>query len=64
MAYTHSGAHSRIEAPIVVNTWGKDRDGFFAASNATGLSIGAINLTHKGPEAYGNMWQKVRSMWA
>ena len=63
MAYTrHSGAHSRIEA--IANTWGKECDGFFAASNATDLSIGAINLTHKGPEAYGNMWQKVRSMWA
>ena len=63
MAYTrHSGAHSRIEA--IANTWEKECDGFFAASNATGLSIGAINLTHKGPEAYGNMWQKVRSMWA
>ena len=59
MAYTHSGAHSRIEAPIVVNTWGKDRDGFFAASNATDLSIGTFKLTHKGAEAFRNMSQKV-----
>ena len=30
----------------------------------TDLSVGAINLLHKGPEAYANMWRKVRSMWA
>ena len=62
MVYTHSGAHSRVQA--IVNSWGKECDGFFAASNATDLSIGAINLLHRGPEAYGNMWQKIRSMWA
>ena len=61
MVYTHSGAHSRIQA--IVNTWGSQCDGFFAASNETDLSIGAIDLVHKGPEAYSNMWQKIRSMW-
>ena len=62
MVYTHSNEHDRVKA--IVNTWGKDCDGFFAASNVTDLSIHAINLTHKGPEAYSNMWQKIRSMWA
>ena len=62
MVFTHSGAHSRVQA--IVNSWGKECDGFFAASNATDLSIGAINLLHRGPEVYGNMWQKIRSMWA
>ncbi len=62
MVYTHSNEHERIKA--IVNTWGKDCDGFFAASNETDLSIHAINLTHKGPESYNNMWQKIRSMWA
>ena len=63
MAYTrHSGAHSRIEA--IANTWGKECDDFFAASNATDLSIGIFKLTHKGAEAFRNMSQKVRSMWA
>jgi len=62
MVYTHSNDHSIVKA--IVNTWGKDCDGFFAASNVTDLSINTINLTHKGPEEYGNMWQKVRSMWA
>ncbi len=62
MIYTHSNEHSRVKA--IVNTWGKDCDGFFAASNVTDLSINAINLSHEGPEEYENMWQKVRSMWA
>ena len=62
MVYTHSGSHSRVQA--IVNTWGSKCDGFFVASNMTDLSIGAINLLHKGPEVYTNMWQKVRSMWS
>lgn len=60
IVYTHSRAHSRIEA--IVNTWGSQCDGFFAASNVTDLSIGTIDLVHKGPETYNNMWQKVRSI--
>ena len=62
MIYTHSNQHHRVKA--IVNTWGRECDGFFAASNATDLSINAINLTHEGPEEYGNMWQKTRSMLA
>ncbi len=62
MVYTHSNEHARIKA--IVNTWGKDCDGFFAASNVTDLNMNTINLTHKGPESYSNMWQKIRSMWA
>ncbi len=45
-------------------TWGGQCDGFIAASNFTDHGIGSINLPHIGPETYGNMWQKVRSMWA
>ncbi|KAL3817392.1 hypothetical protein ACHAXA_005027, partial [Cyclostephanos tholiformis] len=45
-------------------TWGAQCDGFIAASNVTDHSAGSIYLQHKGPEAYSNMWQKVRSMWA
>ena len=55
MAYTHSGAHSRIEAQIVVNTWGKEHDGFFATCNATYLFLSTFHLTHKGAEASRNM---------
>jgi glycoprotein-N-acetylgalactosamine 3-beta-galactosyltransferase len=32
-------------------------------SNKTDPSIGAVNIIHEGEEAYGNIWQKVRSMW-
>jgi hypothetical protein len=38
-------------------------DGFFAASNVTSHSVGAVNLPHIGGEFYKNMWQKIRSMW-
>jgi hypothetical protein len=33
-----------------------------AASTKTDLVIGAVDLPHQGPEKYGNMWQKTRSM--
>jgi glycoprotein-N-acetylgalactosamine 3-beta-galactosyltransferase len=39
-------------------------DGFFAASNKTDASLGAVNIPHAGPETYLNMWQKVRSIWS
>lgn len=60
MVYTHSASRSRIQA--IVNTWGSQCDGFFAASNVTDLSINSIDIVHKGPEMYKNMWQKVRSI--
>ena len=61
LVYTHGGAHSTLQ--VLVDTWATQCDGFIAASNATDPSIGALDLKHDGPEAYGNMWQKVRSMW-
>eukprot|EP00934_Nitzschia_sp_Nitz4_P003312 Nitzschia sp. Nitz4//scaffold144_size56818//45724//47919//NITZ4_006546-RA/size56818-snap-gene-0.12-mRNA-1//-1//CDS//3329536543//3302//frame0 len=62
MIYTHSGNHAtRLRA--VAETYGPQCDGFIAASNLTDPSIGAVNLLHEGPESYGNMWLKVRSMW-
>lgn len=45
-------------------TWGRQCDGFIAASNFTDHSVGAIDLPHAGPEEYENMWQKTRSMLA
>jgi glycoprotein-N-acetylgalactosamine 3-beta-galactosyltransferase len=62
MVYTHEGSHDHVRA--IYNTWGRRCDGFWAASNVTDESIGAIHLPHQGPESYTNMWQKVRSMWA
>ena len=61
MVYTQSGQHdSRLTS--IAETWGPKCDGFFAASNLTDRKIGAVNLSHLGPETYSNMWQKVRSM--
>ena len=60
LVYTHGGAHSTLQ--VLVDTWATQCDGFIAASNATDPSIGAFDLKHDGPEAYGNMWQKVRSL--
>lgn len=62
MVYTYEQSHINVQA--IARTWGRQCDGFFAGSNFTDLSIGAINLLHHGPEAYKNMWQKIRSMWA
>lgn len=62
MVYTYERAHENVRA--IARTWGRQCDGFFAASNLTDDSIGAIDLLHHGPEAYENMWQKIRSMWA
>ena len=59
--YTYSEGHDRIKA--ILETWGRKCDGFLAASDKTDLTIGAINLLHKGEEKYGNMWQKIRSIY-
>jgi len=61
MIYTHSNRHNRVRA--IAETYGKDCDGFIAASNVTDPSIGAVHLVHEGPEEYDNMWLKVRAMW-
>lgn len=59
--YTHAGQHDMVET--VARTWGKQCDGFLAFSTETHPSLGIVHLLHEGPEAYGNMWQKVRSIW-
>lgn len=62
MVDTYEQGHDNLRA--VAETWGRQCDGFFGASNLTDYTIGAIDLIHNGPEAYANMWQKIRSMWA
>lgn len=59
--YLDDDQHSSQSA--IADTWGRDCDGFFGASNLTDHSIGTIDLPHVGPEDYDNMWQKIRSMW-
>jgi hypothetical protein len=61
LVYTHQGSHPTLQ--VLVDTWATQCDGFIAASNATDPAVGAMDLPHDGPEAYGNMWQKVKSMW-
>jgi hypothetical protein len=61
MVYTHSNRHHRVQS--IAETYGARCDGFFAASNVTNRTIGAVHLLHEGPEAYANMWLKIRAMW-
>jgi Fringe-like len=67
--YTHEKNHDRIDG--ITDTWGWRCDGFFAASTKTVLPSSqepgagaAIDLPHLGPEEYGNMGQKTKSIVA
>jgi hypothetical protein len=62
VVYTYDAHHDRVAA--IGDTWGWRCDGFLAASNRTVPELGAVDLPHVGPEAYGNMWQKTRSILA
>jgi hypothetical protein len=59
--YTHARQHDMVE--VIARTWGKQCDGFLAFSTETHPELGLLYLIHEGAEAYGNMWQKVRSIW-
>lgn len=60
--YTHEGNHHLLQASG--ETWGWRCDGFLGFSTKTNTTLGAVDLPHMGDEAYDNMWQKVRSIWA
>jgi hypothetical protein len=60
--YTHNQRHDQARTAAL--TWGQNCDGFLAFSTETIPALGMVDLVHVGPEAYGNMWQKVRSIWA
>ena len=62
MLYTMETAHATTIRAIR-ETWASHCDGFLAFSTASDPRIPAISLPHDGPEEYGNMWQKVRSIW-
>lgn len=34
------------------------------ASNETDQKLGTVRVAHDGPDAYNNIWQKVRSIWS
>lgn len=62
MVYTmEQNHHTNIRA--IRETWGPGCDGFLAFSTRDDPRLPAISLAHEGPEAYQNMWQKVRSIW-
>ena len=60
--YTHPPMRSL--ARMAALTYGRDCDGFLAFSTETIPELGLVHLHHAGPESYGNMYQKVRSIWA
>lgn len=46
-------------------TWGYRCDGFLIFGDAPTIpELGFVQLEHNGPDDYGNLWQKVRSIWA
>lgn len=59
--YTHA-PKMRDLARTAALTWGAQCDGFLAFSNETVPRLGTVHLLHAGPESYGNMWQKTRSL--
>ena len=62
MWYTIQKNHGKLSA--IRETWGQKCDGFMVASDKTDKELGTVNIPHKGPEEYNNIWQKVRSMWS
>ena len=64
----HQGSErNRLQIPYFDGcsalTWGRRCDGFLGFSNVTTSNLGLLRLDHVGPETYGNMHQKVRSIW-
>jgi len=64
MVYTVDSPESLSNLRGISETWAPKCDGFIAASNSTNHRVGSIDLPHLGPEVYGNMWQKIRTMWS
>lgn len=62
LVYTMADAHAnRIRA--MRDTWAGGCNGFLAFSTESDPRLPTISLEHEGPEAYDNMWQKIRSIW-
>lgn len=61
LIYTHPARRDAARAAAL--SWGVLCDGFLAFSTETIPSLGIVELIHPGEESYGNMWQKVRSIW-
>ena len=61
-SYTMASAHDNAVKNVRM-TWAQKCDGYLAMSTLTDPEIPAIDIKHKGPESYDNMWQKLRSIW-
>lgn len=61
-SYTLSSAHATAVKNVRM-TWGQRCDGYVAMSDLLDPAVPSIDIKHQGPEAYGNMWQKIRSIW-
>jgi glycoprotein-N-acetylgalactosamine 3-beta-galactosyltransferase len=66
MVYTHKGKRERQLSQH--ETWGSACDGinFFSdepAPKHIHEDLEVVHLKHAGPESWGNMWQKSRSIW-
>jgi len=62
MVYTVESKHA-TNIRAIRETWASYCDGFLAFSTVSDPRIPTKSVPHAGPEAYGNMWQKVRSIW-
>ena len=65
-SYENEGYNPAVAA--IAETWAPRCDGFWAATNYTNHTIGAIDLPFPKPKNSGEdntfLWQKVRAMWA
>ena len=64
LCLVHTVDYNHQRAKHIQTHWGKDCDDTIYASNVSDPTLrGSIRMVHNGPEAYGNMWQKIRTMW-
>ena len=55
--------HSTSGCAAIRATWGAECDQLLFISDRYDPALPAVRLAHEGPEAYVNMWQKVRAAW-
>ncbi len=62
MVYATAERHAD-NVRAIRETWAPGCDGFLTLSTRNDSRVPALALPHDGPEAYDNMWQKVRAIW-
>jgi len=63
MCLVYTIAKNHPSAAACRDTWASRCDGFVVMSNEADPTLPSALVTHEGPEEYGNIWQKVRSIW-